>query len=435
MTKAGANASRRTSAWAARYILGLLFASNVCSFMDRMLVAILAQPIKAELGLSDFGLGLLNGPAFALTYAVFGFAFAYWADHGNRHILLAVVLFVWSLATSACGLAGTFTLLFVARIFVGVGEAGGNPAAMSIIPDIFPVERRSLAYSIFLSGAAIGVLLGAVLAGNVAMALGWRTAFIAIGAMGALFAAVFYFTMNEPARDGATSPAEHDAGFIVLLRGIWRDALTVIKIASAREILIGYAIASLLSFGILSWVPAFFMRHYNLSIAQAGTWFGLIIGTSSFAGMMLGGWISDRLVLRDRRWLIWWPTAAFFASIPLYGLTFNSGSVSAALVFFFLANLVAAMASGSVINAYQSSVPNRVRASAGALMMFSSTLLGIGAASVIIGAISDALTPSLGNGALGMALTLSLLSGVLACVHLMRAASSIAADMDRAGSR
>src|SRR4249919_2692004 len=185
------------------YVLGMLTLVYVFNFIDRQVLVILQESIKKELHLSDTQLGLLSGFTFAIFYVTLGIPIARLADKGNRRNVVTISLAIWSLMTAFSGLARNFIQLLLARIGVGVGEAGGSPPAHAMISDYFPPEKRSTALSIYSAGIYFGVLIGFVMGGYLNQHLGWRTAFYAVGIPGIIFALLFYITVKEPLR-GAT---------------------------------------------------------------------------------------------------------------------------------------------------------------------------------------------------------------------------------------
>ncbi|WP_404713539.1 spinster family MFS transporter [Sphingomonas sp. MMS24-J13] len=267
-------------------LLSLLYAAN---FVDRQMTAVLAQPIKQELGLSDQQLGLLTGLFFAIFYTTAGIPVARIAERRSRVAVIAVSVALWSAMTALSGLARNYTHLLLARLGVGIGEAGYAPAAQSLIADLFPHERRATALAIFSLGIPAGMLIGAIAGGWLAQSLGWRMAFIMLGLPGLLLALLVAVTLREPVR------GNHDMAPLIereplgeVLRALFRSRAFVHMAAGA-------SIVSVAGYGLTSFGVPILVRTFDLPLAQAATGYGLIAGVSIGLGMGLGGWLSDRL--------------------------------------------------------------------------------------------------------------------------------------------
>jgi MFS family permease len=413
---AASTGSVSPAAWRALATLTII---NLFCYMDRMALAILMEPIKAELGLSDGQLGLLTGLAFALFYCTMGLPLAWLADRAPRVKLLAVCLVAWSAFTSLSGMARSFPLLFLARMGVGVGEAGCIPTAHSLISDYFPRERRGLAVSIFQTGSALGVSGGLMFVGMLAHNYGWRASLIIVGLAGVPVALLALVTIREPARPltGNAPKESMVSSFGALLR---RPALIHLTLA--------LSLSSICTYGITQWMPSFLIRSYGLNIAQAGAWLGAATLVSGIVGLLTGGAMSAMLVKRDPRWELWIPAIGYGISLPLYVLLFFSPTVLMVLVLKVAANFFAGMGSGVLLAAAHSFAESNRRAAAIALVLFASSLLGMGAGPYLIGLASDLLQPSYGAESLRYALLLSCVGLVLGVVHCLLAARRSAKD-------
>jgi len=247
----------------------LVYASN---FLDRQILGILLQPIKTDLGLSDTQLGLLSGIGFALFYVTMGIPLARWADKHNRVSLLSVCIALWSAMTALSGAATNFLQLGLARIGVGIGEAGCTPAAHSIIADYFKSEERVRAMAFYSAGASIGVFLGYLLGGWVNQFYGWRVTFFVVGAPGLLLALIVRFTLREPPRghsENSKTAASTIPTVTEALSYLWGQN-------SFRHLALGTGLLTLSSYGGATWFPAFLMRSYGMSTGELGTWLALI---------------------------------------------------------------------------------------------------------------------------------------------------------------
>jgi predicted MFS family arabinose efflux permease len=405
----------------AAYALTLLFFVSLFNYMDRMVLAVLVEPIKAELGLSDSQLGLLTGFAFAALYATLGIPLARLADRKSRVVILSACLVLWSAMTAATGLARNFWQLFAIRMGVGVGEAGCVPSAHSMIGDLFPPEKRAFAISVFQAGGLAGLSGGLMLTGILADQIGWRLALCVVGLPGALLGVIILLTLKEPAR--RTTPQASPTG---------ESALTVIKILLKRKALfhltLGLSVGSFATYGLTQWIPAFFIRSHGLSLTQIGVWSGLAAGIGGILGVLAGGATAVKLLPRDRRWELWVPALAYAGSAPFYLAVFLWPSPYVAIAIKVVATFIAASGGGVALSAIQSfAEPNR-RATAVSLVLFLSSLLGLGAGPFAVGLVSDLLEPRLGAESLRYALVISTGALIWAGAHFAMAARTARQD-------
>jgi predicted MFS family arabinose efflux permease len=402
------------------WVLGLLALVSFFNYLDRMVMSILVQPIKEDLGFSDSQLGLLTGFAFALFYATFGIPIARLADRKPRVVILSICMALWSLMTAACGLAGSFVQMLLARIGVGVGEAGCVPSSHSLLSDYFPPHRRAFALGVFQAGGSLGIMVGLMSAGILADTLGWRWAFPAVGLPGVLFAIVAWLTIREPKRGSLEGKSEDE----VAPMPTGQAFRTLLGRPTYRQILIAYALGLFPVYGIAQWVPAFLVRVHGMSLSQVGVWFGLASGLGGFLGIVIGAMASPLLIRRDRRWELWWPAAAYTVCIPLYGFVFLWPSTGPVVVLVFAASLVAGTGIGPGMASVQTVSEPQLRATAIAMIMLCSALLGQGGGPLAIGILSDLLEPSTGVESLRWALVASLAIFVWSIVHFFLAARS-----------
>ncbi|MEL7029676.1 MAG: MFS transporter, partial [Pseudomonadota bacterium] len=291
-----------------RYMLIILMVSYAINIVDRQILAILIVPIKAELGLSDTSIGFLTGFAFAIFYATAGLPIALLADRYNRTKLIAVALTLWSGMTALSGFAQNFWHLALARIGVGVGEAGGSPPAHSIIADLYKPERRSTALAIYGLGIPIGTLIGLGLGGWISQQYGWRIAFFAAGAPGLILAGVIALTFREPPR-----PPVPSAGKASTAPGL---AATIQHMANTPVIVhiaIGGSLITAFGAALVAWTPTYLARTHGMELGEIGLYLGLIAGLPGAAGMYLGGALADRLGAKRAGWYLWTVAAALIA--------------------------------------------------------------------------------------------------------------------------
>lgn len=363
-------------------VAALLGGSYGLNFLDRQLLSILAEPVKADLALSDTQLGLLSGLTFAVFYTLFGIPVAWLADRTNRVRIVVTACVMWSFFTTLCGFAQNFVQLALARVGVGVGEAGGSPPSYSIIADYFPPERRASAFAIYSLGVPLGTTAGAAFGGWIASTHGWRWAFIAIGAIGVAYALIILAVVREPARgqiDGRSAE-------LVPLKTTLKSFLTnpVLRLTS-----LGAALSAFVGYAMLSWTPALLMRTKGMSLSDMAIYYSLASGITAAIGMVLSGYLVDRLGQRDSRMYGLLPAAAFLISVPFYIAGIHMESWQLALVFmavpftFYGAYLPPALA------IVQNTVAPAERSTASAILLFFLGIVGLGGGPLYIGTISD----------------------------------------------
>lgn len=409
------------------YALGLLVLVYISNYADRILLGILLPAIKAEFDLSDTELGFLHGTAFAIFYATLGVPIAIYADRGNRKLVIVAATATWSIMTALCGLAQTYWQLVAARIGVGVGEAGSNPPSHSIISDLFTLKYRGTALAIFSQGVSLGIVVGLYGGAQIAEAYGWRVAFYALGLPGVLIALLVLFTLVEPRRGAAEAQP--------LSANIPTFGETIRFIASQRSlvhIITGATLTTLVGYSGVLWWPSFIVRSHGLSPADMSAFLALVFGVGSGFGIFLGGYLSDYFGRRDVKLM---PRVVTIAT--LVGLPFGAAIYlvdNSTLVFLLIGIPAAAggMYLGPSLAMAQSLVAVRMRTVASALFLFIINLIGMGLGSVIIGGMSDALTPQYGQDALRYTLLIVMVINVWAAYHFWRAGRYMEADLKRA---
>ncbi len=389
-------------------LLGMLLLIYTFNFVDRQILGILAPAIKAELALTDTQLGLLGGLAFALLYSTLAIPLAWIADRSGRARVIAVSLAVWSAFTALCGRAGGFASLFLARLGVGVGEAGGVAPSYALIADAFPAERRARALSIYNLGIPLGSALGAGVGGWVAATVDWRAAFVAVGLAGLAVAPLFGRVVREPARAarvaGDAEPVARVFAILARKRSFWLLAF-------------GAASSSMLGYGLAFWLPSLLIRSFGLSLQEVGWFYAALLLIGGTAGVLGGGWLGDRLGARDRAMYARVPAVAFWIAVPLFAAGILSHSAGIAFLCWVVPQALVYMWLSSVIAAVQHLVPAHMRATASASFLLVNNLIGLGAGTLVLGALSDAMAARFGDESLRYAmlagLALYLLAGAL----------------------
>lgn len=383
---------------ARRYALALLFFAYVINYVDRQIVTILQEPIKADLGLSDTQLGLLTGLSFALFYATMGVPIARLADRHSRRTVIAGATLLWSAMTMACAGAGNFASLLLFRMGVGVGEAGLSPPAHSLISDYYPPEKRATALGIYSSGIQVGVMLGFLLGGTIEHFFGWRAAFLVVGLPGLLLAVLIRFTLREPVRgafdppDGASAPGFRDA-----LMRLWR-------IKSFRYAALACGFHTLVLYGHGHWSPPYLARVHQMPLRDIAFWLALLAVGPGALGLWLSGVLADRLQHHYARARLWVAIGSIVLLIPFEIGFVLAPSAPWALTFSAMTHFLGGVYLAPAIAFAHSLVGPHLRASASALLLLGLNLIGLGIGPLLVGWMSDALAVDYGPHAVRYAM-------------------------------
>lgn len=417
---AGADEGPRTPEFsdaATRYTLGLLVVVYVFNFVDRSILAILQESIKADLGLSDSQLGWLQGFAFAFLYSTLGIPIARWADRSARSRIIALAILVWSGMTALTGFARNFAEIFLARVGVGVGEAGCSPPAHSLISDYFPPERRATALAIYSLGIPIGSAIGTFAGGWINELFDWRTAFLVVGLPGVLLALLVRLTLREPTRGYWEAQAKkrsesqpRESVGAVLRHMIGLRSFLHLAFAGSLHAFYGY--------GAAAFVPSFFIRVHELKTGALGTF--------------MGGYLSDRLARTDARWYAWVPALSTAVGIPFAFLFYLWPDGRVALMLYALPAVLGGMYLGPTFAMTQALAPPHMRAMASAVLLFILNMIGMGLGPMAVGMLSDFLAPRFGIESIRW----SLLIIVVGCagwsvIHYLLAGRTLRADLGR----
>jgi predicted MFS family arabinose efflux permease len=386
----------------AQLALGMLLLVYAFNFIDRIMLGILVPPIKHEFSLTDTELGLLGGTAFALFYTALGIPIGWLADRLNRVWIVTIALALWSAFTAACGAAQNFAQLFAARLGVGIGEAGGVAPAYALISDYFPPARRARALAVYSFGIPLGSAAGILFGGLIAARVNWRAAFVIVGAAGLTLAPIFRLCVREPVRGGLDQPSTATgAGAAPRLREVAR--LLAGK-PSFWFLSLGAASASVMGYGVYFWMPSFLVRSYHLTLPQVSVCFSALTFVSGVAGIWLGGALADRLGATRRAAYALVPAVAFLLSVPLYAAGLLAPASLSSLPIFILPMALALAWLAPTASAIQHLVPAGMRALAAALLLFIINLIGLGAGSYAIGALSDHFATARGTESLRYAM-------------------------------
>ena len=391
----------KTGAWLA---LGMLCFIYVLNFLDRQLLSILAKPIQDSLGISDSQLGLIGGLYFALFYCFISIPVGWLADKGNRVKVLSLACTIWSAATIACGLAKTFPQLVVARMAVGVGEAGGVPPSYAIITDYFPPGKRGMALGIFNLGPPIGAGLGVAFGAAIAAAFSWRVAFYVLGAVGLLAAISLYIFVREPERGGldvqiASQPDDKEP--------VTKFSDTLRMFVTHRVLMLaalGSGATQFITYGLGNFTTLFLMREKGMTLEDVAIYYALVVGIGMSAGIFASGYLIDKFTPKAKQAFALLPAISLILAVPFYiGFVWAPSWQLATLLLIGPTFLNYFYLSSSVTLVQQEVRPNQ-RVMSGALLLLIMNLIGLGFGPTYVGFASDFFKSSYPENSLQMAL-------------------------------
>jgi predicted MFS family arabinose efflux permease len=364
----------------------LLLVGYIFNFLDRQILGILAQPIKADLHLSDTQFGAIGGLAFALLYSALGIPLAFLADKTSRTSVIAGSVAVWSGFTALCGNAVGFWQLFAFRLGVGVGEAGGVAPSYALISDYYPPDKRARALAIFSLGVPVGLAGGTLFGAYIAHAISWRAAFLVMGIAGLVLAPILHFAVGDlhPHSRGSKQTPLREV-FPLLAR---KPAFWLLAFASSSSSLCGY--------GLALWTPSVMMRSFGLDLVTTGKFLSSLLLIGGCAGVFAGGWLADRLGSADRGWYARLPAIAWLISVPAWGFGLFAPSLSVAWPLLLIGNAANILWLGPVTAAVQHLVARPMRATAAACFLLINNLVGLGVGPLLMGRISDGLKATYG---------------------------------------
>jgi predicted MFS family arabinose efflux permease len=403
-------------------VLALLLVAYIFNFLDRQILGILGPSIQTDLHLSNAQFGAIGGTAFALLYAALGLPLAYLADRSSRSSVVAGSVAVWSAFTALCSLAAGYWSLFLFRLGVGVGEAGGVAPSYALISDYFPEEQRARALAIFSLGIPLGLGGGSFIGARLADWFGWRAAFAIMGLLGlALAPGVRLIVRDLPKSVPTGAPTLLPSVFPILARN---PAFWLLALAASASSLCGY--------GLALWTPKVMMLSFGLDLVSTGNFLASVLLIGGCAGVFAGGWFADRLGSTDRSWYAKLPAIAWIISVPVWGLGFFAPSLGIAWPLLLVGSAVNILWLGPVITAVQHLVARPMRSTASASFLLINNLIGLGVGPWLMGRLSDALTGPYGANALRDAAVLCLgfyaLAALLMIVSIQALKASWVAD-------
>lgn len=395
-------------------VLSLLLIAYIFNYLDRQILGILAGNIIADLHLTDTQFGALSGPPFALLYSLLGIPFAYLADRTSRSRVIAAALAFWSAFTGLCGFAVSFWQLFIFRMGVGIGEAGGVAPSYALIADYFEPHRRARALAIFSLGVPIGLALGNLIGAYIAHAISWRAVFFTMGIAGLLLAPVMLTFVRDPGGPHEPGAAPISQVFPMLAG---KPVFWLMAFAASSSSLCGY--------GLATWTPSVLERSFHLGLLQTGQFMASVVFIGGCIGVYSGGWLADRLGRADRGWYAKLPAIAWLVTAPTFAAGLMAPNLWLAWPLLLIPNALNILWLGPVITAVQHLVPRRMRATASASFLLINNLIGLGVGPLLIGRISDALKQSYGVEALRYAAVACTVFYVLAAILMLLCVSRL----------
>ncbi len=403
-----------------RLVLAMLLLVYIFNFVDRQILAILAAPIQQELSLDDAQMGMLGGLAFAMLYSTLGVPLAWLADRTSRSWVITGSLVVWSLFTALCGAATGFWHIFLARLGVGVGEAGGVAPSYAVIGDHFPSERRAFALSVYSLGIPLGSAAGVLAGGYVAARVDWRAAFVAVGLAGLLIAPLFKLVVKDKPKVAGNGPVTATptirfgevAALLARKRAFWLLSF-------------GAASSSMLGYGLAFWLPSLLQRSFRLDLVETSWFIGAVLLIGGTVGVLMGGLLADRLGKADRAWYGRVPAMAYVVAVPLFAGGIWTSSVPLAFLLFLVPQALAYVWLGPVTSAVQHLVEPPARATASALFLLINNLIGLGGGIYALGALSKALAPVYGAESLRYSMLIGLALYLLAALLMSLAGPAL----------
>jgi MFS family permease len=410
-----------------RYALALLVVVYTFNFIDRQILAILLPAIKAEFGVNDTVLGFLAGSAFALFYATLGVPIALLADRWNRRNLIALAVAIWSGMTALSGIATNIVQLTLARVGVGVGEAGCSPPAHSIISDLYGPEERSTAMGIFTLGISGGIMIAYLAGGWVAENIGWREAFLIVGLPGLVLALLVRFTISEPVRGQADGKRDSAAR-----PGVLAVARFLLGRKSFLHLAVGSGLAAFNGYAVISFFPTFLYRSHGMSLSEIGVWLGVILGVAGGLGFAGGGYVADRVGRRGQRFALWGVAAATMFAWFFHFPVFLVDNPYLVLSLFVMPAIFANFYLATTFAQIQGLVGLRMRAVASALLLFILNSVGLGLGPLFAGVLSDTLEGTFGSDAMRYSLLfIAVVIGPWSAFHYVAAGQHIEGDLAR----
>lgn len=410
------------------YVLIIMMLAYTINIADRYVMSTVLEPIRLELKLTDGGVAFLTGVSLALFYVTMGIPLSWIADRYNRKNLLAISMTVWSAMTAFCGMSQGYMQLLLARIGVGIGEAGGTPSCNAIVADYFPADRRAMAMTVFALGAPIGAWLGADMAGAVAAAYGWRSAFFVLGIPGVILALIIFLTIKEPARGRLDAVSDDPAPPIMeTVKFLWSQKAAV-------HAMMGSGVSALWGWGLMWFTPTFIQRAYGLDVGEAGAVVGPIHLVMGIGASLLTAWLVARPAYVDpRKILRLLAVVTALATIPsIIAYWTHSLSLATAMWWMFIPAIYFYI--GPAFSLAQNLAPPKMRAMFIAISLLIANVFNLIVAPQGVGFLSDYFAGPAGADAASLRMALLVLAptGFWAAYHYWAAEKYVIADQKRA---
>jgi predicted MFS family arabinose efflux permease len=388
----------------AGWALAILCFVYVLNFLDRQLLSILAKPIQDDLGITDGQIGMISGLYFAMLYCVLAIPIGWLADRTHRVRVLSLACALWSAATVACGFSTNYLQLVLARMSVGVGEAGGVPPSYSIVADYFPSGKRGTALSLFNLGPPIGQALGVAFGASITAAYSWRSAFISLGAVGIVAAAVVWLFVREPARGRLDAARATRSTMAQPAPGrFWSTCRMFFSNPVLLRVSLACAATQFVTYAVLNFTTLFLMREKGMTLSEIAVYYAILIGGGIGAGMYVSGRLIDRLARRSKTAYGYLPAVALALAIPFFIAFVSIPDWPLALVFLALPTFLNYFYLSPAVTLVQEEVQPDQRVLAGALLLLVMNLIGLGLGPTWLGAVSDFLRPSHPDNSLQLA--------------------------------
>jgi len=414
--------------WYRVYCTSVIFFVLVLAYVDRGILGVVLEPIKAEFGLTDTHLGYLTGPAFAIFYAVLGIPLARWSDVGNRRVVISLCLAIWSGMTALAGLANSYLMLFLTRVGVGIGEAGAAPPTHSLASNYYPPEQHGKTASILSLATLVGSFLGVIVGGIILAKTGsWRVTLMAVGLPGLALAIVSFLTLREPReKTHVPKPAEiFDAASRAAIRNL-------LKMKTYFQLLLTFSIISFFTLGMPNFLVPFFQRSFDLDVEMATRSYGGAALVSTLLGTILASVIIDRVAKRDVAWKLRLPGILCLVATPIMLAAILAPNYKVCVLLYLIANTLVFMSLPALFSAVYGIAVDSQRAMAIALLGLATNFIGLGFGPVLIGMLSDWLNPQFGIDSLRYAMAATVLFLAWAAVHMLIGSRSFKADYDAA---
>ncbi|MDA9599128.1 MFS transporter [bacterium] len=409
------------------YVLIMVTLVSMINIADRLIMSILMEDIKADFQLSDTQVGLLVGLAFALFYALMSFPIARWADIGNRKNILSLAVILWSGMTALCGAAAGFYSLFLARLGVGVGEAGGSPPTYSLIADYFKPSERARAMGVYMVGAALGTGGGLIIGGILGEMLGWRKTFLVLGIPGILIGVLFFFSVKEPQRGRLDAGGEKDKQAQAIKKTLKSLAANSIFI----RISMSFAMLTMIGYAMAFWLAPIMLRNFEIPLSKVGLYLGLTYIAAGIPAPLIGGYFTDYMAKRDARWRAWIPAIAIIIVAVALWFCVMASSFEVFISCFVVAYFVFMIPQGATLSVLQSSLGAGERAVGSSFALMINSLMGAALGPLLVGMLSDSLSAEYGVKSLNYALIwVCIGASIIGCFYYLWTAQAMSSELE-----